>query len=315
MEELDPVIEKELVYLCGKHHITVEIMGKLTNHIQQAGENTVESVTQAIAEFLRLQAPVIKKPNDLPALPIRPPVLCAGCPHRASFYAVKQAMKGKKTVFSGDIGCYTLGNAKPLEMVDTCLCMGAGITIAQGLHRVEPDTINFGFIGDSTFFHTGIPGVINAVYNDTDIVLIVLDNSNTAMTGNQPNPGTGTTMMGNVSEKINISEVLTALGVKHVVTMNPFDLNESIEAVKVAAAFSGISAVIFKAPCIAVAPQGPKYFVDKEKCTGCRKCIRELGCPAIIKEEDKVTIDPALCYGCSLCENICSFNAIGGVKS
>jgi indolepyruvate ferredoxin oxidoreductase alpha subunit len=142
--------------------------------------------------------------EPLPSLPARPPVLCAGCPHRASFYAVKKAMKGIKAVFTGDIGCYTLGNAKPLNMVDTCLCMGASVSVAQGIKRVEPDTKLFAFIGDSTFFHTGIPGIINAVYNQTDICLVVLDNSTTAMTGTNLTPETAKTMMGSVSEKIDI---------------------------------------------------------------------------------------------------------------
>ncbi|PRR72050.1 indolepyruvate ferredoxin oxidoreductase subunit alpha [Clostridium thermopalmarium] len=312
IEELDPVIEKQLIYLCGKHNLKVKIMGKGTNHIQKAGENTVQSVTEAISKFLNVPAPELKSVLDLPVMPVRPPVLCAGCPHRASFYAVKQAMKGRKAVFSGDIGCYTLGNAKPLEMVDTCLCMGAGITIAQGLHRVEPDIVNFAFIGDSTFFHTGIPGVVNAVYNGTDIVIIVLDNSNTAMTGNQPNPATGKTAMGSFHEKISISNVLKALGVKYVKTINPFDLEKSIEAVKEAADFKGVSAVIFESPCIAVTPPLPLYAIDKDKCTGCKKCIREIGCPAIVKDEDKVKIDESLCNGCSLCVNVCPFDAIGG---
>ena len=314
IEELDPVIEKELVYLCGKHNLPVRINGKLTQHIQNAGENTVELVTRAVSQFLKIPFTQSKPAEDLPVLPIRPPVLCAGCPHRASFYAVKQAMKGQKAIFSGDIGCYTLGNAKPLEMVDTCLCMGAGITIAQGLHRVEPDTVNFAFIGDSTFFHSGIPGVINAVYNDSDIVIIVLDNSTTAMTGHQPHPGTGKTMMGNISDKISISNVLNALGVKQVVTRDPFDLEQSIAAVKEAAAFKGISAVIFKSPCIALVSPAPLYSVDAEKCAGCRLCINELGCPAIVKADDKVRIDPSLCYGCSICAQVCPFQAIGGAN-
>lgn len=314
VEELDPVIERELIYLCGKHNLPVKIKGKQSQHIQNAGENTVESVTKALGEFLKRPVPQAEQPEDLPALPIRPPVLCAGCPHRASFYAVKQAMKGQKAVFSGDIGCYTLGNAKPLDMVDTCLCMGAGITIAQGLHRAEPDAVHFAFIGDSTFFHTGIPGVINAVYNETDIVIIVLDNSTTAMTGHQPHPGTGKTMMGTISEKIKISAVLKALGVKHLVTRNPFELKESIAAVKEAAAFKGISAVIFKSPCIAVVDPAPIYSVAADKCTGCKHCINELGCPAIVKEQNKVRIDPSLCYGCSICAQVCPVNAIGGAN-
>lgn len=315
VEELDPVIEKELVYLCGKHQLAIKIHGKLTGHMPNAGENTVESVTKAVADFLHIPVSAANPCADLPALPVRPPVLCAGCPHRASFYAVKQAMKGQKAVFSGDIGCYTLGNASPLDMVDTCLCMGAGITIAQGLHRAESDAINFAFIGDSTFFHTGIPGVINAIYNETDIVLVILDNSTTAMTGHQPHPGTGKTMMGSISEKISISKVLKALGVEYVVTRNPFDLAQAVTAVKEAAACKGISAVIFESPCIAVVEPSPLYSIDEDKCTGCKRCIKELGCPAIVKVANNVEIDPSLCYGCSICAQVCPFDAIGGPRS
>ncbi len=309
IEELDPVIEKELTYLCGKHHLNVKINGKLTGHVANAGENTVESVTAAVDSFLG-RAAGTEPSKELPALPVRPPVLCAGCPHRASFYAVKQAMKGKKAVFSGDIGCYTLGNAAPLDMVDTCLCMGAGITVAQGLHRIQPDAVNFAFIGDSTFFHTGIPGVINAVYNETDIVLIVLDNSTTAMTGHQPHPGTGRTMMGEISEKISIYNVLTALGVSHVSRANPLNLEEAVSAVKSAVEAGGVSAVIFESPCIAVTKPQPLYQVNAKKCTRCKKCIRELGCPAVVLEDGAVKIEPSLCYGCSVCAQVCPFGAI-----
>lgn len=214
LEELDPVIEKALLQIAGKYHLDVVIRGKLTHDTKNAGENSVESIRGDLEHFLGTDRMPRKEGDDaagnekaaalsegttcsqVPQLPVRPPVLCAGCPHRASFYAVKKAMRGRKAVFSGDIGCYTLGNAKPLDMVDTCLCMGADVTIAQGLHIIEPYTVNFSFIGDSTFFASGITGVVNAVYNQTDIVLIVLDNSTTAMTGHQPHPGTGVTMMG-----------------------------------------------------------------------------------------------------------------------
>nr|WP_317412994.1 indolepyruvate ferredoxin oxidoreductase subunit alpha [uncultured Solibaculum sp.] len=311
VEELDPVIERELTYLCGKHHLNVTIRGKLTGDIQPAGENTVESVGEAVSRFLGLPYEPSEQPQ-LPVLPMRPPVLCAGCPHRASFYAVKQAMKGKKAVFSGDIGCYTLGNAQPLDMVDTCLCMGADVTMAQGLHRVEPDAVNFSFIGDSTFFASGITGVVNAVYNQTDIVLIVLDNSTTAMTGHQPHPGTGVTMMGEVSQKISIPAVLQAIGVKHVATVDPLDLKAATEAVQEAAEVKGVSAVIFKSPCIAVTKPEGLFSVDKEKCIGCQKCIRELGCPAVTMDGKKALIEPSLCYGCSICAQVCPVGAIGG---
>lgn len=310
VEELDPVLERELIFICGKHHLDIKINGKLTGHIQKAGENTVESVTQAIAKFLNI--PYQSQTSMVPQsdLPMRPPVLCAGCPHRASFYAVKTAMKGKKAVFSGDIGCYTLGNASPLDMVDTCLCMGAGITMAQGLHRIEPDGVNFAFIGDSTFFHTGIAGVINAVYNESDIVLIVLDNSTTAMTGHQPHPGTGKTMMGNITDKISIEAVLKAVGVSSVQKANPLNLTEAVNAVNQAVAVKGISAVIFESPCIAVTKPAKLLTVNTDKCTGCKRCMRELGCPAIVIEGNKSKIEPAMCYGCSLCKQVCPFDAI-----
>ena len=213
LEELDPVVEEALLEIAGSKGLRISISGKKNGATPYAGEFSYELVHKAISDFAALPGADINEPA-IPPLPSRPPVLCAGCPHRASFYAVKKAMKGQKAVFTGDIGCYTLGNATPLNMVDTCLCMGASVSVAQGIKRVEPDTRLFAFIGDSTFFHTGIPGVINAVYNQTDIVLVVLDNSTTAMTGHQPHPGTAKTMMGNVSEKIDIEGLLRSIGVK-----------------------------------------------------------------------------------------------------
>ncbi len=309
-EELDPVIERELVYLCGKYNLNVKIRGKLTGDNAPAGENSVESAKAALNKCFGMSIDTAEA-HQLPALPVRPPVLCAGCPHRASFYAVKKASKGKKAVFSGDIGCYTLGNAQPLDMVDTCLCMGADVTIAQGLHRIEPDTVNFSFIGDSTFFASGMTGVVNAVYNGTDIVLIVLDNSTTAMTGQQPHPGTGKTMMGSISEKVSIENVLRGMGVESVQTVDPFDHKAAVAAVSAAMEKTGVRVVVFRAPCIAVSKGNPPYVVDAGKCVNCRLCVRELGCPAITVSEGKVTIEPSLCRGCDLCAQICPTNAIG----
>lgn len=308
-EELDPVIEKELVYLCGKHNLNVKIRGKLTGDNVPAGENSVESAKAALNKCFGLTEGA-KEGETLPPLPVRPPVLCAGCPHRASFYAVKKAAKGKKAVFGGDIGCYTLGNAQPLDMVDTCLCMGADVTIAQGLHRIEPDTVNFSFIGDSTFFASGMTGVVNAVYNQTDIVLVVLDNSTTAMTGQQPHPGTGKTMMGSISEKVSIENVLRGMGVEHIETVNPFEHEATVAAVKTAMDKKGVRAVILKAPCIAVSKGNPPYIVNEDKCVNCKKCIKELGCPAIAVNDVKVQIESSLCRGCDLCAQVCPTNAI-----
>ena len=307
-EELDPVLERELIYICGKYGLNVKIHGKIDGCVQSAGENSAESVAKVLESFLGIRPTENAFPKP-PELPVRPPVLCAGCPHRASFYAVKQAVKGRKAVFSGDIGCYTLGNAMPLDMVDTCLCMGADVTIAQGLHIIEPDTLNFSFIGDSTFFASGITGVVNAVYNQNDIILIVLDNSTTAMTGHQPHPGTGVTMMGEVAQKVSIEAILKAIGLTSVETVDPLDLSAAVGAVQRAAEKSGVRAVIFKSPCIAVTKSEKKYEIT-DKCVGCKKCISQLGCPAIVIDEGRVTVEKSLCFGCSLCAQVCPVGAI-----
>ena len=336
VEELDPVIERALIATCGRRGLTVKIRGKLTADIQPSGENTVESVGRAIDNFLgRGEAHESERQGDFPRAvsqaegreclstgnhpaaptpPIRPPVLCAGCPHRASFYAVKKAMRGKKTLFCGDIGCYTLGNAKPLDMVDTCLCMGAGINIAQGVTHVEPDTAAFAFVGDSTFFASGITGVVNAFYNQANMTLVVLDNSTTAMTGHQPHPGTGRTMMGQVVEKVSIERVLLAIGLTVVETVDPLDHECAVETVRRVADEPGVKAIIFRSPCVVLAKPQARSAVDAEKCVGCQSCVRELGCPALVPNaaSGKVRIDAAQCTGCTLCEQICPTHAISG---
>lgn len=322
IEELDPVLEKALLLLCGKHHLPVEIKGKLTGHVACAGENTVASVCDVLEAFLEVPAGTLEGhqaglcaggPEFAPApdLPVRPPVLCAGCSHRASFYAVKRAMEGREAVFCGDIGCYTLGNAKPLDMVDTCLCMGAGITVAQGLSKIEPDKTYFAFAGDSTFFASGIMGIVNAVYNQANIIVAILDNSTTAMTGHQPHPGTGKTMMGQVVDQIDITQVLHGIGVKEVETVNPLDLEASIALVRKMADKKGVKAIIFKYPCAALSRQKPPALaVNPDLCVKCQECIKEIGCPALVLKDIQVTIDPALCTGCGLCAQVCSVHAI-----
>lgn len=313
IEELSPYLETRLLQLAGEKHLNIKVLGKKTGHGKLAGENNADWTKNAIQSFLG-ETPTQDSmdTSEMPDLPVRPPVLCAGCPHRAAFYAVKQAMKGRTAYFCGDIGCYTLGNAMPLDMVDTCLCMGAGVTMAQGLHWTDPDAVSFSFIGDSTFFASGMTGVVNAIYNESDTILCVLDNSTTAMTGHQPHPGTGKNMMGHIVDKINIQKVLEGMGVKKILTVNPYDQAASIAAVKECAAEKGVKAIIFKAPCIAlIKPYGKVNISDK--CIQCKKCIREIGCPAIIIENGKVTIDEGLCTGCGLCSQICPTHAIGGV--
>ena len=314
LEELDPFIERELTYICGKYHLPVKILGKLTHNTANAGENTRDSVDTYIRTFLDLPVKEQQKLTDVPPLPVRPPVLCAGCPHRASFYAVKKAMQGRKTIFCGDIGCYTLGNASPLDMVDTCLCMGAGLNIAQGVEKIEPDTACFAFVGDSTFFASAITGVVNAVYNQANMTLVVLDNSTTAMTGHQPHPGTGRTVMGEIVQKINIEQVLRGIGVQDIETVNPLDHEAAVSCVKELADKPGVKAIIFKSPCIAVTKPGTPMHVDISSCIHCKKCIRELGCPAIITEDGNVSIDSSMCTGCGLCSQICPVHAIKGGK-
>ncbi len=314
IEELDPVIERALVYVCGKFGLKTRISGKLTGNVKTAGENTVGSVCKNIADFLNIEMAPEQKLPQAPELPVRPPVLCAGCPHRASFYAVKQAMKGKKSVFCGDIGCYTLGNAMPLDMVDTCLCMGAGVNIAQGIGRIDKDTSCFAFVGDSTFFASAITGAVNAVYNQADMTLCILDNSTTAMTGHQPHPGTGRTMMGQVVDKVDIEAVLRGVGVKTVETVDPLDLEATVETVRRTAEEKGVKAIIFRSPCAVLIKAGKPVAIDADKCRNCKKCINDLGCPGLVLKDGRVAVETALCTGCGLCAQVCPFDAIGGVS-
>lgn len=309
-EELSPFIEDNVLKLVGENHLNIRVLGKLDNSVPHSGENSANSAKRIIGSFLGInqkEAEITQKPE----LPARPPVLCAGCPHRASFYAIKKAMKGKKTYYCGDIGCYTLGNAMPLDMVDTCLCMGAGVNMAQGFNRVDKDAVCFAFIGDSTFFASGMTGVVNAVYNDADMILCVLDNSTTAMTGHQPHPGTGKNMMGDIVDKVSIKAILEAIGLKKVIEVNPLDLDAAVGAVNECVAQKGVKAIIFKSPCIAVSKSKFKCVVG-DKCIACKKCITELGCPAISVVDKKIIINENLCNGCGLCAKVCPLGAIGG---
>lgn len=320
VEELDPVIEREILFICGKRGLKCVVNGKVDGTFGYAGEQSPEAVLAALAPFYPEAASAARASVDdqrqRPELPPRPPVLCAGCPHRASFYAVKRAVGKRKAVYCGDIGCYTLGNAQPLDMVDTCLCMGADITIAQGIKTIEPDTLAFSFIGDSTFFASGITGVINAVYNKHDIIICILDNSTTAMTGHQPHPGTGKTMMGVDGSAMSIPAILDALGV-NCRTVDPLDLSAARGAVEAAIEEDGVRAIIFKSPCIYVSkPVNFPVSIDFDTCVDCRACIKQIGCPALIVKDGHVDIDTALCYGCELCCQICPTGAleIGGKR-
>ena len=330
-EELDHVIEDELLAYAGKTHAAYNVHGKLTGEARDRGENDVDDIVERLAKFLgvpelaQVEALVTYESAEPEfPLPVRPPVLCPGCPHRGSFYAVKRALGKTPAVYCGDIGCYTLGNAMPLDAVDTCLCMGAGVTMAQGFSVADPGKKALAFIGDSTFFASGMTGVANAVYNGHDFTLCVLDNATTAMTGSQPHPGTGVTLMGPKRKPISIERVLEALGMECIVHANPLDLQQSIDAAKKAIDFEGPSAILFESPCVQLFKPEVPVVLDAQRCTGCKKCITEIGCPGIGFDADargpksgqrgQAFIDPSQCNGCGLCTQVCPFDCIQVAK-
>ena len=183
--------------------------------------------------------------------------------------------------------------------------MGAGFTIAQGLDHADDSTVNFGFIGDSTFFASGITGAVNAVYNNANVILVILDNSTTAMTGHQPHPGTGITMMGEKHDPVRIIDILRAIGIKEIATVDPLDLKTSVDTVRYMADKKGVRAIIFKSPCIAIEKGLKPISINSDKCIGCKICIKELGCPALKMQDGKAVIDESLCTGCNLCAQVC----------
>lgn len=248
-------------------------------------------------------------------VPGRPPVLCPGCPHRGIFYAVS---KYKDVIATGDIGCYTLGMVPPLGVTDTVICMGASISAGIGMQKASMmagrDAKIFAFIGDSTFFHSGITGLIDSVYNNSPIVICILDNRITAMTGHQENPGTGRNAMGQPAPAIDIEAIVRAVGMKNVRTVDPYDLKATEEAVREAHDSKEPFVIITKQPCALIKEVQKKRAnlycsVNEEKCKKCKMCLKT-GCPAISYKDGKVSIDRSMCNGCTLCMQICRFNAI-----
>lgn len=252
-------------------------------------------------------APTAELPT-LPALPARPPVLCPGCPHRGFFHALKKF----DVVVSGDIGCYTLGVAPPLSSIDTVLCMGGGFTVAHGIDRAKNDRPVVGIVGDSTFFHSGITGLLDVAYNKGGATLVVLDNRVTAMTGHQENPGSGKTLLGEETFAASVAEIAKAAGFKNVVEVNPRDLAQTTAALKTAIESPEPWLIVAKEPCpLAYRKKIEKvYAVDQDKCKKCGACVK-LGCPAIERAADKtVSVNPAFCVDCKLCEQVCKFDAL-----
>ncbi|MFX0169238.1 MAG: indolepyruvate ferredoxin oxidoreductase subunit alpha [Candidatus Hodarchaeota archaeon] len=322
VEELKPYLENHARAFAQEQGIVTPILGKSQECFSEIGELNPRAVIEGIAKALDLKVPeyfgkVDKKlSTKLAEPPPRPPILCAGCPHRATFYEVATAT-ARKGVYPTDIGCYTLAIQPPLEMADLLLCMGSSIGTACGLTAVLDKPI-VGAIGDSTFFHSGIPGLVNAVYNNHPVKIIVVDNQTTAMTGHQPHPGTGITGMGTKGTQVSIENIVRGIGIPFVKIIDPLKVKESIRTIREAVAFEGPAVVISRSPCALIELARKRqeneeiipYEVDPEVCQGCRVCTDKLGCAAAIWEEDHAAIDQALCSGCGVCAQICPYKAI-----
>ncbi len=296
VEELDSVIESHCkalgVEVCGKECFTL------------LGEYTPAMIKKAV---LGEDAPEVLSADE--AIPVRPPVMCAGCPHRGTFYVLKKL----GLVVSGDIGCYTLGATPPLQSVDTTICMGASVSAAHGMAKAQGAEFNkklVSVIGDSTFMHSGITGLIDIVYNKGNNTVIILDNSITGMTGHQENPTTGRTIRGEATKQVDLIALCKAVGIDRVTVCDPFDIKKFEEVVKEEVNVEEPSVIIAQRPCAllkTVKYTGTCKMTDK--CKNCKLCMK-LGCPAITLKDGKVVIDATQCNGCGLCINVCPFGAI-----
>lgn len=309
IEELEPVLEEYVERSARVHNPDVEILGKGTGHLSREGEFDPLMVRNVIASMMGLPAKKAAYPKEAgEILPPRPPAMCPGCSHRATYYAMKKAF-GKDAIFPSDIGCYTM--AVPMGTVETCLCMGGSITLASGIRfgGVEKDICCS--LGDSTFLHAGMTGLLNAAYNKARITVTILDNSTTAMTGHQPHPGTGLTVTGAPTVVVDMESLATALGAGYVKTVDPYDLDAAIETFTEAKEYPGLSVVIAKQACVISAMREGirrKPLVVNENCAGCKICVK-FGCPAI-EFEDEVAKINAFCSGCGVCAHICPSDAI-----
>ncbi|UCD20429.1 MAG: indolepyruvate ferredoxin oxidoreductase subunit alpha [candidate division WOR-3 bacterium] len=299
VEEGDPVMETEIKAM------GIKVTGK--DKIPLCGELTPDVLKSSFSKKT-------KAPAKSSKVPPRPPVLCPGCPHRGVFYVVNKL----KLVVTGDIGCYTLGALPPLSAMDTCVCMGASVTNAQGMEKALGKEFSkrlVAVLGDSTFFHSGITGLVNAVYNKGNLNLLILDNFTTAMTGHQPHPGTGRLARGERGRRIAPEDIARGCGVEMVKVVNPNDLAATESAFEQALEYDGVAVLVFRRPCALLVKPRPPYRIDPESCNGCRLCLR-IGCPAISlvfpKEREKplAVVDEALCVGCGLCVQLCQRNAI-----
>ena len=295
LEELDDYIETH----CRKNGI--DVIGKDAFTLQ--GEYSQILIAKVI---LGEEKDCLK--TDVNIVP-RPPVLCAGCPHRGLFYALKQL----KVTVSGDIGCYTLGASQPLGMIDTVLCMGASVSGLHGRNLADPANAkkSVAVIGDSTFIHSGVTGLINIAYNATDSVVIILDNSITGMTGHQQNPTTGFNIKGEPAAAVSLEKLAEAVGIHTVIVVDPYNLEETKNGIQKALEADGPAVVISRRPCalLKTVKHNPPLKVNKDKCKSCKMCMK-IGCPAISMKDGKAQIDFTQCLGCNVCSQLCKFGAI-----
>lgn len=320
VEELEPIMENELRSIAQENGIGVPIKGKGVGELSRLFEYNPGMVRKAIADYFGIdyQPPRKLDISDAPQLPGRPPNLCAGCPHRATYFAVKQVF-GPEAIHPTDIGCYTLGLLPPISMADFLICMGSSVSSSCGFSRSSDQKV-VSFIGDSTFFHSGITGLIDAVHNNHKFTLVVLDNGTTAMTGHQIHPGVDTTPIGCERTQVSIEEICRACGVKDIHVVQPFKVKKTLEAIQAAKDYDGLSVVISKEFCPLFAratgqlKRSRPFQVNADKCKNHRDCINLLACPAMFMEGEQVAIDKNLCIGCSVCAQICPENAILPLK-
>lgn len=301
-----------------KVYIIEELDGIIEQHCRNIGVTNIEgkSVFGYIGEISQsvIAEKLLGNKNDFTALeesiPVRPPVMCAGCPHRGLFYCLKKL----GVTVSGDIGCYTLGAAAPLNAVDTTICMGASISALHGFNKAlgaESEKNTVAVIGDSTFMHSGMTGLVNIAYNNSNSTVIILDNSITGMTGHQQNPTTGKNLKGDPAAAVNLEELCKAIGIRRVRVVDPYHLSETEAAIKEELAADEASVIISRRPCalLKYVKHNPPVKVDPEKCVGCKMCMK-LGCPAISMKDGKAVIDHTQCVGCGICQEQCKIGAI-----
>jgi indolepyruvate ferredoxin oxidoreductase, alpha subunit len=319
-EEVDPIMEMEVLAVIGKHGLKMEVNGKLDGSMPMIYEYTPDIVRESIYQVLGLKKEkMVVLESDKP-IPKRPPTLCPGCPHRAAYYSVGKAAENLElsdVIHPTDIGCYTLGVEAPYESADYLLSMGSSIGTSCGFSKATQQPV-VSFIGDSTFFHAGIPPLVNAVHNKNRFVLVILDNRTTAMTGGQPHPGLPVDGLGNEAPEISIPALVEATGVKFLKTINPLNIKKSVEIFQEALEHPGVAVVISKHPCVLLKTRQKRktsrLVVEPQRCDDCGECLSTLACPALYQGDGQVEIDPQLCQKCNVCVQICPQDAIRGKK-